>query len=475
MTTLEGQLLRLARDRLAADLAARQRAAGPAGVIPRPETDEELKAAVYEVTGLRVPDVAVCPDHVAPFAALADAYFGRSEMAVWWSSRGFGGKSLLLAILAVMKAVTLGASVTLLGGSGEQSKRVHDYMTGAATNLPATFWGCPTAPRWLLASDPTRRETRLTNGGRISVLTASQTSVRGAHPNVLLLDEADEIDLKLAEAALGQPMMSHGIRPHVVVSSTRQYMGGTMDTLLERAAQNGQPIHTWCFRETMVSPYGWLTQAEVDQKRRLVSVAMWDTEYEHKNPSPEQMAFQAEGLNRLFQRDLGEYQGRANEGMLTFAAYDPSGTYVTAADWAKLRNWTIIVTLRVDVEPVRLVAFTRTGRQPWPLMVKAFDDQVLSYPGEAIHDGTGLGTVVDDYRTVDATGITFKGLYRTGVLNTYTGAVEAGDVLAPLVQYMQAEHKFCKRSDLWGAGHAPDSVVAMALAWSLVNKGWSRP
>ena len=37
-------------------------------------------------------------------------------------------------------------------------------------------------------------------------LTASQKSVRGPHPPSLLLDEIDEMDLEIFDAALGQPM-----------------------------------------------------------------------------------------------------------------------------------------------------------------------------------------------------------------------------------------------------------------------------
>ena len=155
----------------------------------RLKTDDELWYAVRDQTGISIPRIAVCPGHVAPFTAFADAFFSRSRNAVWHASRGLAGKSVMLAALAFMEGVEQGAAVNLLGGSGEQSQRVHGYMTGDDTNLPRTFWGHYGAPKHLLRSDPTKKETKLTNGGRIVVLQASTRSVRGPHPQKLRLDE----------------------------------------------------------------------------------------------------------------------------------------------------------------------------------------------------------------------------------------------------------------------------------------------
>ena len=86
-----------------------------------PADDEALHAWVTDHLGVRIPRLACCPEHRAPFDAFADAYFARSPIAVWVASRGFGGKSLLLATLALTEATTLGAEVRVLGGSADQS------------------------------------------------------------------------------------------------------------------------------------------------------------------------------------------------------------------------------------------------------------------------------------------------------------------------------------------------------------------
>ena len=115
--------------------------------VPRPTTDEELERALWDLLRLRIPKVAVKPGHCSPWEAFCDAYFARGEVAVWLGARAVAGKSFTLAVLAWMEAVTLRASVSILGGSGDQSKNVLDYLSG--------FWSLDTAPRAILASDPT--------------------------------------------------------------------------------------------------------------------------------------------------------------------------------------------------------------------------------------------------------------------------------------------------------------------------------
>ena len=145
-------------------------------------TDGDLLAFVEETFGLRIPAVACCPGHVAPAQAFCDAYFNRAPVAVWKASRGFGGKSTLLATLALTEAITRPADVTVLRGSAQQSERVLEAMT--------LLWRAPKAPAYLLDSPPAVRKTRFVWGNTITALPASQTAVRGPHPQRLRIDEA---------------------------------------------------------------------------------------------------------------------------------------------------------------------------------------------------------------------------------------------------------------------------------------------
>src|SRR5579872_6658178 len=161
-------------------------------------SERELGLFVETAFGVLIPDKQVCAGHTTPWRAFADAYFARYPVTIWLASRGFGGKSYLLALLSQVEALTLKADVNLLGGSGVQARRVHDYMQG--------FWGHPGAPTYLLKGDPLTNESRFVFGNKVQALMASSKSVRGPHPQRLRVDEADEVDIALINAAQGQPM-----------------------------------------------------------------------------------------------------------------------------------------------------------------------------------------------------------------------------------------------------------------------------
>lgn len=418
------------------------------------QTEEELKLFLEVSFGFRIPDVAICPGHTSPWRAFADAYFARSRVAIWKASRGLGGKSLTLAMLGLVEALTFKVDVNVLGGSGEQSKRVHDYMTKA--------WNYPDAPRHLLASDPYKMETTLTWGNTIRALLASQTSVRGPHPVRLRLDEVDEADLGIVTAALGQPMSKGGVSAQTVLSSTHHHPAGTMTEVLKMAAEKHWYVAEWCYKENL-EPHGWLTSAEVEAKKTDVTTQMWNIEYDLQQPSAQDRAILPEAVNAMFQRRRGEYAGDNGE-YLELEPPQPGAVYQHGADWARSHDWTIIATVRVDCTPARLVAFERTGRKPWPQMVERFEQRIQRYGGQAAHDGTGLGDVVDSYVTQPAEKVVLVRRTRSDLLSNYVNLVEKGGVVAPMITYAYRDHLYAGLADLYGSGHLPDSICAMALA-----------
>lgn len=426
-------------------------------------TEQELRAFVWAVWGRRIPNVAVCLGHVSPWFAFAWAFFARSRVSVWKASRGFGGKSTLLATLGQTEAVTLNADVTILGGSGEQSERVHNAQVQAWDRAPRAI-------RDRLRTDPTQRRTRLKAGNSIIALTASTRSARGPHPQRLRLDEVDEMGLRIFDAVLGQPMMRRGVPAQTVCSSTHHYSDKTMTEVLKRAADKGWPVHQWCYRETS-APHGWLLPEEVEAKRSEVTPAMWDTEYELQDPNPEGRAIDGEAVKRMFRRELGNYRGYPGE-VVRLEEPVPHARYATGADWAKKHDWTAIITFRLDVKPWRLVAFERVHHEPWPQMIARLERRLTSYRGSASHDATGLGNVIEDHlkTQVPVEHLQFVGRERTDTLSEYIAAVERGDLEAPYIETMELEHKFADQEAIWGHGHPPDTIVAAALAFRAASK-----
>jgi hypothetical protein len=395
---------------------------------------------------------------VAPFTAFADAYFARHPVVLWQGSRGLAGKSFLLATLAWLEMVALGAGVSLLGGSGAQSKNVNRYI--------GRFWSTPLAPRHLLVQgEPGSYETHLTNGGYCRALLASQTSVRGPHVPRLRLDEVDEMALPIFDAAMGQPMEGREQIPaQTVLSSTHQNPDGTWTEVKKRAEAKGWPRYLWCYRETQ-QPHGWLPAAEVARKRFELTDAMWQVEVEQQEPSATDRAITPEAVEAMFDAALGVWPG--DEGAeIEIEPPVAYGVYTTGADWGKKHDRSATVTIRLDTMPARVVALWRDRRKPYAVMAPVFNRRVQRFSGAAVHDAQGVGEAVGEHLTVRAEGYTdWIGAKRAVLFNEYVAAIEQGRIVAPRVEAFYLAHKYVTRHDLFGKGHPPDEFVACALAW----------
>lgn len=450
-----------------------------------PQTDDELHAWVQHHLGITIPRLACCEGHSAPFDAFADAYFARGSMSVWLASRGLGGKSFQLAALALTTAATLGVETIVLGGSGDQSENVVKYIDKMVghPNFPAELFvnpeGGPRRSRARGSAGLTKARIMLSNGGSILALKASTTATRGPHPVRLFCDEVDEMSLKVLDAAMGQTMERGGVPAHTVLSSTHHYPDGTFTEVLARAEAQGWTRRTWCYHENL-QPHGWLTPAEVDRKRREVTAAMFDAEYDLQEPSPEGRAIDTAAVEAMFDPALGKFEG-ANGEFIQLEDIDPTADYVTGTDWGKTRDWSIIGTYRVvSREPIqlRLVAWQRMGRGPWPWMIGQHNARVAAYGGVALHDLGGVGGVVEDYMVTEAAdlagGVFLSGQLRHTIFTSYVVACEAGRIHCPRINYAYKEHRYLKRTDLFLAGsqhHPPDSFVSGALAYHAARLG----
>jgi hypothetical protein len=433
-------------------------------ILRPPQDDDELHEAILTLCGFDIPREKVCRNHVAPFDAFSDAFFSRHPVSIWKASRGFGGKSTLLGTLVWAEAVLLSAQVTVLGGSAAQSQRVHE--------VTQEVWYSPLAPTGLLESDPTTFKTRLKNRAWIIALMASQKSVRGPHPQRLRLDEIDEMDLDILEAAQGQPQEARGIESQTVMSSTHQYPDGTMTTMMNRAGEKGWPIYEWCWRESMgtADNPGWLKESMVLRKQAEVSKQMWDTEYDLQEPSFEGRAIVTEFVDLCFDPALGEYDGEPEYEVIAEEPVE-GVPYVTGVDWAKENDWTVIRTFRADGPVWQEVAFMRIQRKTWSYMVHLVNRRWNKYGGIVVHDSTGLGSVVNDLLEIPRTQVkpfVLVGRERESAFIEYIAAIEHESIKCPRITFAYNEHKYVRSSDLFtSSGHAPDSFVAGALAWSV--------
>lgn len=379
----------------------------------------------------------------------------------------------MLAQLGYVESLLLGAEVNILGGSGRQAQNVINYHN--------TWWNLPQAPVQVLEKARQVTSTKLLNGGSVQTLTASQTSVRGPHPERLLLDELDEIKANLFEAATGQTKSrwkdNEFIKAGLVGSSTFQNPTGTMKYVLDLAAEKGWPVYRWCYRET-VEPHGWLTIEELESKRRDTPALMWQTEYELAEPAAGALAIDKDAVLAMFATDDTEvYEGRSDE-YVEVEPPEAGGRYCTGADWARKVDKTAITTIRVDCTPARIVAFEQMNRRTWAYMIDRFITRLLRYGGTGNHDATGLGDIVAEQIRENETLVRAKvkvidsilvGNTRNSMISTYVSAVEKGELRSPNITYLLNQHLYASRDDLYGArdeGHLPDGLCSAMLAWA---------
>jgi len=439
-----------------------------------PETDDELHAVVTKMWNVTIPrHTCGNPEHTAPFEAFADAYFNRGgTITLWHGSRGLSGKSFMLSILGITKAFLLGADVNMLGGSLSQSTNLHEHMRNALNAEHSPRYMIETEGQYLI---------KLTNKARIRPLTASQKTVRGPHPPFLLLDEIDEMDIDILDAALGQPMpqknyMGDIIKPYTVMCSTWQNPEGTFTEVRRRFEDRGLPIVQWCYQCSANPIDGWLSQETIDSKKQEIPAEMWRTEYELGEPAIGNRAFDPDAVDKMFSMEMEPLSEKISKDFeeYTFAEYQRDGDYVAAADWGKEQDYTVISVWRQDRNPYEMVYYMRVNRRPYPQMIGWFNDAIERYSAVAIHDGTGLGNVVNDYVDVRARSFIMTGQNRNNMLTEYVNAVEKGAVRAPRIKTAHLAHKYCQVGDLYKSGqeyHLPDEVCSFALAFKVM--GWS--
>ena len=213
-----------------------------------PRTEDQLDGWLRVVLDIEVPRRAMIEGHTAPFEYLAHTFFGIGagprDCAVW-AARG-AGKTFYAALSTALDLIFRpGIEVRLLGGSLEQSSRMHEHLV--------VLFGRPELAR--LIAKPARRNLtakrlRLVNRSKAEILAQSHTSVRGARPQVLRCDEVELFDPEVWRAAqlmtrskrCGRTM----VRGRVEALSTWHLPHGLMASLVgEGAPPAARRIFKW--------------------------------------------------------------------------------------------------------------------------------------------------------------------------------------------------------------------------------------
>ena len=258
----------------------------------------------------------------------------------------------------------------------------------------------------------------------------------------------------------------------------------TNAAMRRRAADLGWPVYEWCYRETL-APHGWLTEDQVVRKQAELSRTMWAVEYELQEPSAEGRAIDPAAVERMFDADRGTHipagdlahTWRGQPGPpAERPCPDPAGAwYCIGVDWAQKCHYTVAVVVRCDTTPRQVVAVYRIQRRAWPEMTERVGALLDEFPGPAVHDATGAGSAIGEFPALEAhrqlQGVTMVGRDRVDLFRNYIAAIERHEIVCPRIDVFYTEHLYCGEDDLFGSGHPPDTVVAMALAYHAFKTG----
>lgn len=208
--------------------------------------DRRLLDWIGFATHLRLSHCDVCRGHVAPGNYFEKLFIDRPALALVHGPRG-GGKSYLSALDSHLTSRWHpGHQTRILGGSKGQSEQIYLALR-ELSGLRGEEGDGELSIKKLLSD-----RAIYNNGSEVKILAASSTGVRGPHVPSLKLDEVDEIDPELREAAMGMSMnRQDGLRASVVMTSTWHRLGGPMADLVDRASAGEFPLYTFCIFEVL--------------------------------------------------------------------------------------------------------------------------------------------------------------------------------------------------------------------------------
>jgi len=189
------------------------------------------------------------PDHTTPFRTVADIILEKVLYYIVWANRA-GSKTYSVGGFPTWyKSIIYDMLQTkILGGSEGQSilsyEAMKDFFRIAGEDVEREH---------LAGNGLMRQRATFKGGSEVSILTASSKSVRGQHPQILLLDEVDEMDETIYEDALSLPQDKYGIPGSLGMFSTNHKVSGLMDKAIAKAVKEGTPVYKFCIWECLES------------------------------------------------------------------------------------------------------------------------------------------------------------------------------------------------------------------------------
>ena len=283
------------------------------------------------------------PDHTSIFQILYEVITLKVLNFIVWGNRS-GSKSYLAGFTTwFLSSHFKQLETCILGGSESQAKKSYKAMID--------FWRI--SGLWhLLKKEPMISETLWINGSLASILPASQTSVRGPHSQRLILDEVDEMDFEIFEAALSIPQSKFDIPSSVGIYSTNHNINGTMDKALQIAEEKKTykvykhciweciescekdyncstcPLSSLCPGPQVKEADGYYKIADLIIKLGTMSIATFQREWSCEKVGRDDLVYGAE-----FDEEL--------HCPLTLPAFNPNDWVYLSIDWGGVNPFSI--------------------------------------------------------------------------------------------------------------------------------------
>lgn len=279
--------------------------------------------------GLKIPAKVVTPGHRPPFRFVSDLFFERTKNALGFANRS-GSKTLSVALLNFIDMLFKpGCEIASAGAVRDQADKCYRYFTQFCQlpwflDLSARYHSITGRP-FFDPKDQVKAHTDFGNGSRLEVITGSEKGLRGPHPHKARIDEIDLIEWSVLQTGLSMAHSGNGIRGQNVFTSTRQYAQGSMQQLLETAAEKGIEVYQWnvweileeCPRRCHGDPEhgdcpiyaycrgkahncaGYLAIDDFVDKVRLLDKDSWETEWENKKPARHKLVYHMLGNHHI--------------------------------------------------------------------------------------------------------------------------------------------------------------------------------
>jgi len=289
-----------------------------------PKSRCDLKNYIKVFLGIDIPDKKICSDHNSPMDYLWHSFSAdfpalrftnhdsrttnheprttNNADCVVWANRA-GGKTQLAAVATLLDCIFKpNCKTRILGGSGEQSARMYEYLTGFLRNGYEGF----------LAGPALKSGCHFITGSSVEVLTQSPTSVRGQHTQKLRCDEVELFDEDVFAAAKFTTHSTTNLVAAMELISTMHRPYGLMQKIISSASQFDTPIFKWCVWEAVEKcsdricsqcplwtdcegkakhASGYLKIDDCITQMRRASRASWESEMLCRKPSLENVVF----------------------------------------------------------------------------------------------------------------------------------------------------------------------------------------